>query len=124
MVSLRPLFSYNAPFPGEWWQTTLAWGRNAPSQGAAGSAWLIESALKLTAAQTLFGRAERVAKDELFLPGTALFGESFTVNKLSLGYIFDFARVQALTLGAGGLASVAQSRMGDRSVRPPMRVRL
>ncbi len=98
--------SYNAPFPGEWWQTTIAWGRNAPSQGAAGSAWLIESALKLTAAQTLFGRAERVAKDELFLPGTALFGESFTINKLSLGYIFDFARVQALTLGVGGLASV------------------
>jgi hypothetical protein len=97
--------SYNAPFPGEWWQTTLAWGRNAPSQGAASSAWLLESALKLTAAQTLFGRAEQVAKDELFLPGTALAGESFMIKKLSLGYIFDFARLQALTLGVGGLAS-------------------
>lgn len=97
--------SYNAPFPGEWWQTTLAFGHKSPSQGAATNAWLLESALKLTAAQTVFGRAERVAKDELFLPGAALFGESFTINKLSLGYIFDFARVQALTLGVGGLAS-------------------
>ena len=97
--------SYNTPSPGEWWQTTLAWGRNAASQGAASSAWLLESALKLTAAQTLFGRAEHVAKNELFLPGSALAGESFMVNKLSLGYIFDFARVQALTLGVGGLAS-------------------
>jgi len=96
--------SYNAPPGGTWWQTTLAWGHNVPSQGAASSAWLLESALKLTAAQTLFGRAEHVAKDELFLPGTALFGESFMINKLSLGYIFDFARVQALTLGVGGLA--------------------
>jgi hypothetical protein len=97
--------SYNAPVPGEWWQTTFAWGRNAPSPGAASSAWLLESALKLTASQTLFGRAEHVAKDELFLPGSALAGESFMINKLSLGYIFDFARVQALTLGVGGLAS-------------------
>ena len=97
--------SYNAPFPREWWQTTLAFGHKSPSQGAASNAWLLESALKLTAAQTVFGRAERVPKDELFLPGAALFGESFMISKLSLGYIFDFARVQALTLGVGGLAS-------------------
>lgn len=97
--------SYNAPFPGEWWQTTLAWGRNVPSQGTASGAWLLESAIKLTAAQTLLGRAEHVAKDELFLPGTALAGESFMINKLSLGYIYDFAHLQTLTLGVGGLAS-------------------
>ena len=60
---------------------------------------------KLTGAQTLFGRAERVAKDELFLPGAPLYGESFTVSKLSLGYIYDFAHVSALGLGVGGLAS-------------------
>lgn len=97
--------SYNAPFPGEWWQTTLAWGHNSPSQGTASSGWLLESALNLTASQTLFGRAEHVSKDELFLPGTALFGESFMINKVSLGYIFDFARAQELTFGIGALAS-------------------
>jgi hypothetical protein len=97
--------SYNAPAPGEWWQTTLAWGHNSPSQGAASSGWLLESALKLATSQTLFGRAEHVAKDELFLPAATLHGQTFMINKLSLGYIFDFAQVQALTLGVGGLVS-------------------
>jgi len=96
--------SYNAPL-ARWWQTTLAWGRNAPSTGPSSNAWLLESALKLTDAHTLFGRLERITKDELFLPGAALYGRSFTINKLSLGYIFDFARLGALDLGLGGLVS-------------------
>jgi hypothetical protein len=97
--------SYNAPYPAGWWQTTLAWGHNSPSQGASSSGWLLESALKLTPAQTLFGRAERVAKDELFLAGTPLAGESFTVEKLSLGYIYDFLEREGVHVGVGGLAS-------------------
>jgi hypothetical protein len=97
--------SYNAPVPGEWWQTTFAWGRNAPSQGAATAGWLLESALRVTPRQTLFGRVERVAKDELFLRGDPLFGQTFDVSKLSLGYIFDFAQLEALSLGVGGLVS-------------------
>ena len=97
--------SYNAPFPGQWWQTTLAWGHNSPSAGSASDGWLLESELGLTAAQTLFARAERVAKDELFLPGAPLYGDSFTVGKLSLGYIYDFAHLGQLALGIGGLVS-------------------
>jgi len=97
--------SYDAPVPGRWWQTTLAWGHNAPSAGRASDAWLLESALSLTAAQTLFARAERVAKDELFLPGAPLYGEAFTVGKLSLGYICDLAHLGNLALGVGGLVS-------------------
>lgn len=97
--------TYNAPFAPEWWQTTLAWGRNAPSQGAASDGWLLESALKLSAAQTVFGRAERVAKDDLFLSGAPLYGESFTVNKLTVGYIFDLARFGAASCGVGALLS-------------------
>jgi len=96
--------SYNAPL-ALWWQTTLAWGRNAPSTGPSSNAWLLESALKLTDAHTVFGRLERVAKNELFLPGAALYGRSFTIDTLSLGYIFDFARLGALDLGLGGLIS-------------------
>jgi hypothetical protein len=102
--------SYNAPSPGEWWQTTFAWGHNAPSQGMASSGWLLESALKLRSSQTLFGRLERVAKDELFLPGARLYGESFTVEKLSLGYIYDFLERGALSVGIGGLASTYSYR--------------
>jgi hypothetical protein len=95
---------YNAPL-GLSWQTTFAWGRNDPSSGRASNAWLLESALRLTAAHTLFARLERVAKDELFVPGSPLFGRAFTINDLSVGYIYDFALVGDLRLGVGALAS-------------------
>jgi hypothetical protein len=96
--------SYDAPL-GTWWQTTLAWGRNSPSSGQASDAWLLESAFKLGAAHTLFGRLERVGKDELFVPGEPLYGPTYTINKLSLGYIYDFLQFGPLQLGLGGLAS-------------------
>ena len=96
--------SYNAPL-ARWWQTTLAWGRNAPSEGPASNAWLLESAARLTASHTVFGRLERVAKDELFLPGSPLYGRTFTVNSLTVGYIYDFAHLEAVRFGIGGLVS-------------------
>ena len=96
--------SYNAPLRLGW-QTTLAWGRNTPSAGHSTDAWLLESALKLARAHTLFGRIERVDKDELFLPGAALFDHSFTIERVSLGYICDFAHLGPLDLGLGALIS-------------------
>jgi hypothetical protein len=97
--------SYNAPL-AQSWQTTLAWGRNSPSAGPASDAWLLESTASVAAAHTIFGRFEHVAKDELFVPGSALAGRNFMINKLSLGYIFDFTRWQSLELGLGGLVSM------------------
>ncbi len=97
--------SYNAPAL-RWWQTTLAWGRNRPTAGEASAAWLLESAARIGAEDTVFGRLERVSKDELFLAGTALYGRGFDVGKLSLGYIRDFAHIEALELGLGGLVSL------------------
>jgi len=97
--------TYNAPLVADWWQTTVAWGRNAPSQGPASEGWLLESALKLGADHTVFARAERVAKDDLFLSGAPLYGETFTVNKLTVGYVFDFARFGAANFGVGALLS-------------------
>ena len=96
--------TYNAPL-GRWWQTTFAFGRNQPSSGAASEAWLLESALKPAAAHTLFARVERVGKDELFLPGQPLYGPTYVIEKLSLGYIYDFTHLAALNLGLGGLIS-------------------
>jgi hypothetical protein len=87
------------------WQTTLAFGRNDPSVGAASNAWLLESQWRVAAAHTVFARLERVGKDDLFLPGNALYGQVFTIEKLSLGYIYDFAQWNALRLGLGGLVS-------------------
>lgn len=106
-VSLRRTtasVSYNAPL-GVWWQTTLAFGHNSPSSGDPSDAWLLESSLKPAAAHTVFARLERVDKDELFLPAAALFGRSFTIQKLSVGYIYDFLRLGSLNLGFGGLIS-------------------
>ena len=96
--------SYNAPL-GVWWQTTFAWGRNAPTVGPATNGWLLESAAQPVPRQTIFGRLERVDKDELFLPGAPLYGQTFTINKLSLGYIYDVARWQSISFGVGGLVS-------------------
>jgi hypothetical protein len=96
--------SYNAPL-WRWWQTTLAWGHNNPSTGPGSSAWLLESALNIANTHTLFARLERVGKDELFLPGAALYGRTFTINKVSLGYIRELAHLGALDLGLGGLVS-------------------
>jgi hypothetical protein len=97
--------TYNAPLVATWWQTTAAFGHNSPTLGSGTNAWLLESALKLAAAHTLFGRYERVGKDELFQPGQPLYGPTFTIEKLSLGYIYDFLHIDGLSLGLGGLVS-------------------
>jgi hypothetical protein len=97
--------SYNRMLEHVQWQTTFAFGRNAPDIGAASAAWLLESAVIVADTHTLFGRAERVAKDELFLPGQALYGQTFTIDSLSLGYIYDFAHLGLARVGVGGLLS-------------------
>jgi hypothetical protein len=96
--------SYNAPLFYSW-QTTLAFGRNVPSTGASSNGWLLESEARLSLAHTLFARLERVGKDDLFLPGTPLYGPTFTINALTLGYIRDFVELRVLRFGIGGLVS-------------------
>ena len=49
--------SYNRMLATVQWQTTVAFGRNAPDIGAASDAWLLESALIVSDAHTVFGRA-------------------------------------------------------------------
>jgi hypothetical protein len=97
--------SYNRMLARVQWQTTLAWGRNAPHPGASSTALLLESALTVASRHTLFGRAERVGRDELFLPGQPLYRQAITIDSLSLGYIFDFTHLGAARIGVGGLAS-------------------
>jgi hypothetical protein len=98
--------SYNRMFPGLQWQTTLAWGHNDPQPGTASDAWLLESALRLGIAHTLFGRAESVGKDELFTPGQPLFGPTYTIDALSLGYIYDFTHLGPARVGVGAMATI------------------
>jgi len=86
-------------------QSTLAWGRNMPHPGSASNAWLLECAAVANDRHTLLARAERVAKDELFVPGQALFGRTFTIDSLTAGYIFDFARQGPVRVGIGATAT-------------------
>jgi hypothetical protein len=94
---------YTVPF-GEhgWWSTTAAWGRRS-SEGVGLDAWVLESALKPNAAWTLFSRAERVDNDEL-LPGAGgHHGPVFTVGKVSVGAVRDWAIAPHLSVGLGAL---------------------
>jgi hypothetical protein len=124
--------SYNRMLARIQWQTTVALGRDDPQPGTASDAWLAESALVFAGAHTWFARAERVAKDQLFLPGQALYGRTFTINSLSLGYIYDFTHLGLARIGIGGLVtayrypSVLNASYGDGPISYLlfMRVRL
>src|SRR5438477_3901044 len=87
------------------WQTTFAWGQNRNHPGKILDGFLLESAINFREAHTVFARADRVEKDELFPTGDLLEGHSFTVNKVSLGYIYDFPKISHVTLGLGGVGS-------------------
>jgi hypothetical protein len=98
--------SYNVRLAEGLWQTTAAWGRNASRPGKSLDGFLVESAATLGGRDTFFGRIERVAKDELFEDDAPQAGDTFTVGKMSLGYIRDFRVADNLKLGVGALASV------------------
>lgn len=100
--------SYHAKALGGQWQSTVAWGQNdkrGPEGKARLPAWLAESTLVMGDRHTFFGRFERVKNDELFEEGSPLHGRAFTISKLSLGYIYDFAKSGPVKWGVGGLAS-------------------
>jgi hypothetical protein len=88
------------------WATTFAWGRNVNDPGKTLDAFLLESTFKLRDTHTFFGRAERVEKDELFFGDHPLTGRAFTVNKLALGYIYDFPKWGHLQWGIGVSGSI------------------
>jgi hypothetical protein len=87
-------------------QTTFAWGRNKNTPGRTLDAFLFETAVRATRADTIFTRFERVQKDELFDSGPNLDRE-FTVHQLSLGYIREFAQWKRSTWGVGGVGSLS-----------------
>jgi hypothetical protein len=60
----------------------------------------------LAGVHTFFGRAEHVAKSELFLPAQPLYRQTFTINSLSLGYIYDFTHLAQSRIGVGGLVTM------------------
>jgi hypothetical protein len=96
---------YNTTVNENNWQTTLAWSRNNPNRGETTDAYFLESALSLKKTHTVFGRLERVDKNELFLPSDHRHHDVFRVAKLSLGYVYDFPTDKRYRFGVGGLVS-------------------
>lgn len=98
--------SYHRRQGGDHWATTLAYGRNRKSGhdvNVSEPGWLLESTYVLKDTHTFFGRAEQVRNSELFAEGHPLHGEAFRIRKLSVGYIYDFARTGPVAWGLGGL---------------------
>lgn len=93
--------SYNRPFKNANWQTTFAWGRNDNIGGKVLNGFLLESAIHIYDKHILFSRFERVTKDELFPEGDPLHGEKFTVNKITLGYIYELPTWNHMKWGLG-----------------------
>ena len=98
--------TYNLPLGQNNWQTTAAWGRDDLQPGRSLDAYLLESSFTYEQAHTVFGRAERVAKDELFSGSDPLAGQAFTVNKFSLGYVYDLPVAEHVKIGLGGVGSL------------------
>ncbi|HEY4264749.1 MAG TPA: hypothetical protein VGM72_05485 [Micropepsaceae bacterium] len=96
---------YNRKLAHGNWQTTFAWGQNIQQPGTASNAYLLESALRWYA-HTIFARAENDEKDELFAAPSPLEGHAFNVSKFSLGYIYDIAVAEHLSLGLGAVGSL------------------
>lgn len=96
---------YNVAKKNVEWQTTFAWGLNSKRPGKDTNALLLESAVTAQQKHTVFGRLERVEKDDLFLPGDPLAGSIFTVGKASIGYSYRFLQWKQIGLDAGGLMS-------------------
>jgi hypothetical protein len=93
--------SYNLPYKEGNWQTTFCWGQNKNSPGRSLKGFLLESELAVKNKHTILMRFERVDKDELFLDDEPFFGSKFTLNKLSLGYIYDFRIFDKIKFGIG-----------------------
>jgi len=98
---------YNRSFTNDSnWQTTFAWGMNANNPGHILNGYLFESTVQLHETHTFFGRAERVQKDELFAAPSPYVGKAFTVNKLSVGYLYEFPNWYHAKPGLGALISM------------------
>ncbi|HTM74312.1 MAG TPA: hypothetical protein VL198_13865 [Pseudolabrys sp.] len=94
---------YTQPFGKDnIWSTTAAWGRKMLKPGDTLDGLILETAAIFQKTYTVFARAERVQENELVhLPSVPV----YTVNKLSVGGIYDFYRTKNAKFGVGGLVS-------------------
>jgi hypothetical protein len=97
--------SYNKAWESNNWQTTAAWGLDYNVPGHHLNGGLLESAIEINSQHVIFGRAEYVAKDDLFLPPSPNAHRVFNVGKVDLGYIFEFPVIPYTLWGLGVVGS-------------------
>jgi hypothetical protein len=94
---------YTQPFGKDnIWSTTAAWGRKMLKPGDTLDGFILETAAIFQKKYTVFARAERVQENELIHMESV---PVYTVNKLSVGGIYDFYRTNNAKFGVGGLMS-------------------
>jgi cytochrome c553 len=118
----RTTFSiqHNRPLPRGNWASTFVWGRNEGEGTGPGSgtsdAFLLESSYNWADRNYLFGRVERVDKDELFGEPDPRAARKFMVNAFSLGYSRDIGNSKSFETALGAMATVyAKSSSLDRT---------
>jgi hypothetical protein len=89
------------------WEAMAAWGRNRERPGAAMEAFTMEGALRFCERHTLFARAERVDKNELFPQPDGGPGPVVRVGEVTTGYRFDFARHGHVVAGIGAAGTIS-----------------
>jgi hypothetical protein len=90
------------------WQGMLAWGRNRNRPGATLDAFIAEAAFETSGGHTVFARAERVEKDELFAEPDPRAHQVFDVGELTLGYRRDVLERGRVTFGIGAAGTLVQ----------------
>ncbi|HEY6195978.1 MAG TPA: hypothetical protein VI504_13130 [Candidatus Eisenbacteria bacterium] len=85
----------------------LAWGRDRNRPGRTLDAFLLEASAELHERHTLFARAERAKKDELFTAPDPRAGATFDVGALAAGYRYDFRHGPHIATGVGVQAALA-----------------
>ena len=130
---------YSRPMSaGKVWSSSAVWGRNhETATGRNLNAELVESVLPLTKRDAVTGRAERVAKDDLFADTptiaqqlAATVGSVFTVTAYTVGYTREIGRVDAVGFAVGanvsayGVPAAIQTYYGARSVGVDLYLRM
>jgi mono/diheme cytochrome c family protein len=103
----RTTFSalYNRPLPRGNWATTFTWGHNKQVDNSS-DGLLVESNYNWADRNYLFGRIERVEKDELFHSPDPRAEQQFTINAFSLGYARDIGLSKSFETALGVMATV------------------
>ena len=94
--------AYNRPYAGGNWASSVIWGRvHKTDDGVNLNGYGLESVARFMGKNYVTGRIELVDKNELFLPGSALYGQSFRVGAYTAGYTRDFYLIPRIATGLG-----------------------